>query len=209
MRQMEHDLEAGDEEFGLVRAKAAFRAVLAALRDSDAESGPSYAAMLASEYSDDCGGEMDPIQELCDAEHLSPEQTKKFKMRLRDAIPIVDAILCKPPPGQQLEIVKVRDTLRRKRTHLPTVMEEDDGGGLANSSTLANEVDQLVRDLHGKEGDLAVLKDTQKTHCAVLERIGSDWNAGVVDIFPDFATHYMNKIPRKPRKPKDTGTMRN
>ncbi|RLN27283.1 hypothetical protein BBJ28_00022173 [Nothophytophthora sp. Chile5] len=272
MRQMEHDLEAGDEEFGLIRAKTAFRTVLTALRDSDAESGPSYAAMLASEYPDDCGGGlslMDPIRELCDAEHRSPEQTKRFKMRLRDTIPIVDAILCKPPPGQicsrsckkiraqmcnsfepcrnpmcriwhdaeahsegcqnpqcefkgrvmlretlheieqkQLEIVKVRDTLRRKRTHLLTVMDEDDGGGLANPSTLANEVDQLVRDLHSKEGDLVVLKDTQKTHCAVLERIGSDWNAEVVDTFPDFATHYVNKIPRK-RKPKDTGTMHN
>ncbi|EGZ28352.1 hypothetical protein PHYSODRAFT_552077 [Phytophthora sojae] len=42
---------------------------------------------------------VDPIATLCTLKARSSEQNKAFKTRLRDTIEIVDALLCKPPPG--------------------------------------------------------------------------------------------------------------
>lgn len=42
----------------------------------------------------------DAIGNMCYVNTRTPEQTKDFKRCLREVIPIVDAQLCKPPPGK-------------------------------------------------------------------------------------------------------------
>ncbi|GMF31255.1 unnamed protein product [Phytophthora fragariaefolia] len=85
------DLEAGDEVYGLQVAKERFQSML----DNLVQVGTSNPKTSRSKSAK----QVNPINKLCATKHRSPEQTREFKTRLRDTIEIVDALLCKPPPG--------------------------------------------------------------------------------------------------------------
>ncbi|KAG3017950.1 hypothetical protein PC121_g15682 [Phytophthora cactorum] len=99
LRQVERDLEAGDDVCGLNVAKARFQAMLDALvrfmtedyQTTELKTADTTRIVQATE---------DPIVNLCDPKHRSTDQTRLFKTRLRDAMAIIDATLCNPPRGQ-------------------------------------------------------------------------------------------------------------
>ncbi|KAL4125176.1 hypothetical protein PRIC2_008762 [Phytophthora ramorum] len=97
--QVERDLAAGDKTGDLDAAKRSFQAMLNAVVGHHAMDSHSM-VLNDSNSNEKARAVADPISNLCDAAQRSPDQTCIFKMRLRDTILIVDALLCKPPRGQ-------------------------------------------------------------------------------------------------------------
>ncbi|KAL4169800.1 hypothetical protein KRP22_010712 [Phytophthora ramorum] len=97
--QVERDLAAGDKTGDLDAAKRSFQAMLNAVVGHHAMDSHSM-VLNESNSNEKARAVADPISNLCDAAQRSPDQTCIFKMRLRDTILIVDALLCKPPRGQ-------------------------------------------------------------------------------------------------------------
>ncbi|KAG3242059.1 hypothetical protein PI124_g13092 [Phytophthora idaei] len=99
LRQVERDLEAGDDVCGLNVAKARFQAMLDALVRSMTEDYQTT-ELNTADTTGNVQATEDPIVNLCDPKHRSTDQTRLFKTRLRDAMAIIDATLCNPPRGQ-------------------------------------------------------------------------------------------------------------
>ncbi|KAF4043919.1 hypothetical protein GN244_ATG03792 [Phytophthora infestans] len=96
LRQVERDLEAGDEVWGMNVAKAKFQAMLDVIVAEDSQS------TILSETETDENSQVlseDPFADLCDPTQRSVDQSRLFQARLRDTITIVDATLCNPPQG--------------------------------------------------------------------------------------------------------------
>ncbi|KAF1788649.1 hypothetical protein GQ600_2640 [Phytophthora cactorum] len=99
LRQVERNLEAGDDVCGLNVAKARFQAMLDALVRSMTEDYQTT-ELNTADTTGNVQATEDPIVNLCDPKHRSTDQTRLFKTRLRDAMAIIDAMLCNPPRGQ-------------------------------------------------------------------------------------------------------------
>ncbi|KAE8911121.1 hypothetical protein PF005_g569 [Phytophthora fragariae] len=95
LRKVAQDLEAGDEVYGLQVAKVRFQSML----DSLVETYTKDPDTSASKAVDKSRTAADPIAKFCAIEQWSFEQRNEFNTRLRGTIEIVDASLCKPPPG--------------------------------------------------------------------------------------------------------------
>ncbi|KUF77293.1 hypothetical protein AM587_10003150 [Phytophthora nicotianae] len=98
LRQVERDLEAGDEVWRLNVAKAKFQAILDVLVSSLTQEAQS--TVLSNAETGESAQAEDPIANLCNPTQRSADQTRLFKRRLRDTMAIIDAMLCNPPRGQ-------------------------------------------------------------------------------------------------------------
>ncbi|KAK1948092.1 hypothetical protein P3T76_000382 [Phytophthora citrophthora] len=92
---------------------------------------------------------------------------------------------------QQVEVAKAE--VESKKAELKEAVDDEKGA-------LENDIDKLKSDLEECDTELGVLEATKKTFWGNLNEIGIQASDDVKDKFPDFATHYAEKAPRKERK---------
>lgn len=96
---------------------------------------------------------------------------------------------------QQIEVAKAE--VESKQAELKEAADDEKGA-------LENDIGKLKSDLEECDTEVGVLEATKKTFWGNLNEIGIQASDDVKDNFPDFATHYVEKAPRKERK---TGTV--
>lgn len=93
---------------------------------------------------------------------------------------------------QQMAVTMVE--LNHKQAELEYAAEKD-------RMAIENDLAQLSLDLEECERELGVLQATERAFYSILNKVGIAGSDDVIDDFPDFATHYVEKTaPRKVRK---------
>ncbi|KAI9908752.1 hypothetical protein PsorP6_004000 [Peronosclerospora sorghi] len=93
---------------------------------------------------------------------------------------------------QQLAAVKAE--LNAKHAELEGAIEDD-------MNALKDNIASLELQLHDHTSEFRVLEETKKAFWDILNKIGVEVSDDVVDGFPDFGTHYVDrKVARKARK---------